>query len=136
MSDTESVSSQDTASKLEIARIKTLLESMERGRLIGSIVKIPTEVLLDDERVADHLTQRYVFGAVYNVADVCEHTWSRALEVNWSIDHRFFRLAHNDFGGIVPIWEHEMMVAKKGDDLEDDGGEEIITSYFIDTDEN
>ena len=126
----------NTASKLEIARIKTVLDSMDRGRLVGCIVKIPTEVLLDDEHVADHLTQKYVFGAVYNVADVCEHTGSRALEVNWSIDHRFFRLARNDFGGMVPIWEHEMMVVKKGDDLEDDGGEKMVTGYFINTDGN
>ena len=40
-----------------------------------------TEVLLDNERIADHLVQRFVFGAIYNVANVCEHTGSRAFDV-------------------------------------------------------
>ena len=130
MSDSESECSLDTAGMVEVARINTILEEREiRGQLIGAIVKIPTEVLLDDEVIAEHLVQEYVFGAVHNVADVCNHTGDRAVEVNWSIHDRFFSLARNDFGGIVPVWEHEVLpVTFRHEEL--DVSEEMVDGYF------
>ena len=70
-----SVDSQDTLVMLETVQIMTILEGRESSRqsLIGCIVKIPTKVLLNEE-VATHLVQEYVYGAVYNVADVCKYT--------------------------------------------------------------
>ena len=130
MSNEDTTTSLDTATMVEIERIQTILDDREvRGQLIGAIIKIPTEVLLDDEVVAGHLTQEHVFGSVYNIADVCEHTGDRALEVNWSIDPHFFSLAGNDFGGMVPVWEHEVLPVLFRTD-EDDGSEELVTGYF------
>ena len=56
--------------------------------------------------------------------------------MNWSIDHIFFRLAHNKFGDMIPVWEHDLVVVKYGNETEDDGSEEMITGYFINMDEN
>ena len=75
MSDNETATSLNTTTILELEGIICILDAREvRGQLVGSIVKIPTEVLLDDETVAGNLKQEYVFGSVYNIADVCEHT--------------------------------------------------------------
>ena len=130
MSDEETTTSLDTATILEIERISCILEAREvRGQLVGAIVKIPTEVLLDDETVAGHLRQEYVFSSVYNIADVCDHTGDQAIKVNWSIDELFFSLAGNDCGGFVPVWEHEILPVFFRTD-EDDGSEELVTGYF------
>ena len=84
---------------------------------------------MDDEVVAEHLTQECVIGSVYNIADVCTHTGDCAIEVNWSIDPYFFSLAGNEFGGMVPVWEHEVLAVKFRTD-EDDGSKKLVTRYF------
>ena len=53
---------------------------------------------------------------------------TRPLLGGW-IGHLIHCMTHNDFGGIVPRMEHDVLVVKYSD-KSDDGNEEMISGYF------
>ena len=97
-------SDEDDYDKVEQIRIMVILQNQDkysRRAECGSVIKMEAKILLEGTEL-ERLRSKYIYGIISNLEDICDVTYSRAYQINWSIGH--LSTDQNDLAFIAPVF--------------------------------